>query len=124
MKGICLDAGALIAVERQVGRVVALIGNELRLGRTVDIPAGALAQVWRGGPRQARLARFVNSTGVKVIPLEDQDARAIGVMCGFIGTTDVVDAHVAWHARAQGLAVLTSDPDDIARFGPLEIIAI
>lgn len=124
MTGLCLDAGALIAIERDSKGARELILRALEGGSRVDVTAGALAQAWRGGSRQARLATFLKSVDVKVIPLEEQDARAIGVMCARRGATDVVDAHVAWHALSEGLAVLTSDPEDIAKFGPLEIITI
>jgi hypothetical protein len=46
-------------------------------------------------------------------------------MCGRSGVSDVVDGHVALHARRRDLAVLTSDPDDIAALDPsLTIIAL
>lgn len=47
--GLCLDVGALIAVERRDRRVVRLIEVALEFGRSVSIPAPVVAQVWRGG---------------------------------------------------------------------------
>jgi predicted nucleic acid-binding protein len=43
-------------------------------------------------------------------------------MCGRAEVPDVVDGHVALHARRRGLAVLTSDPNDIARLDPTLVI--
>lgn len=40
---------------------------------------------------------------------------AVGQLCGRAGTSDVVDAAVVLTAHALGGAVVTSDPDDIAR---------
>lgn len=52
-------------------------------------------------------------------------AKAVGVMCGLTAGTDVVDGHVALHARRRGLGVVTSDPDDISAFdSALTVIAI
>jgi predicted nucleic acid-binding protein len=111
--GLCLDAGALIALDRGERRVVHLLERVHAAGGSLDIPAPVLAQVWRGG-RQARLARFLRADGVALVDLDAETARAVGVMCGLCGVADIVDGHVALHARRGGLAVLTSDPDDIA----------
>jgi hypothetical protein len=124
MKGYCLDAGALIGLERGVASVVGLLDRAIELGLPLHLPAGVLAQVWRGGPRQAVLTRFLNGSGVQVIPLDGEAARAVGVLCGIAGTSDVVDAHVALHAHLEGLAVMTSDPQDLSAFGPLEIVTV
>jgi hypothetical protein len=40
--------------------------------------------------------------------------RAVGELCAMAGVSDVVDGHVALHARRRGLAVVTSDLDDIS----------
>lgn len=77
------------------------------------MPAPALAQVWRDGRRQARLARLVGAPTTTVVPLDDAAARAAGQMCGVAGTRDVVDAAVVHCARARGHTVLTSDPGDL-----------
>lgn len=122
--GLCLDAGALIGLERGDRRVVLLIERVHALGGSLDVPAGVVAQVWRGA-RQARVARFLRADHVRVIDLDAESAKAIGVMCGLTRRTDVVDGHVALHARRRGLSVLTSDPDDIVAFDPtLTIIAL
>ncbi len=89
------------------------------------MPTPVVAQAWRDGARQARLARFLAASDVVVVDLDAHTARAIGVMCGLAGVSDVVAGHVALHARRRGLAVLTSDPDDIARLDEtLTIVAV
>ena len=50
-----LDAGALIALERDSRRVWALVEAAFDAGDRVQVPACALAQVWTGAPTQARL---------------------------------------------------------------------
>lgn len=57
-----MDAGGLIAVERRDRRVRVLLDEAERAGWTVAVPVGPLAQVWRGGPRQALLARFLSAS--------------------------------------------------------------
>jgi hypothetical protein len=62
---------------------------------------------------------------VAVVPLDDITARAVGLVCGRSGHSDVVDAHVALCARDLGQAVVTSDPNDLRAIDPgLRIIAI
>ena len=45
-------------------------------------------------------------------------ARAVGEMCAGSRHADVIDVHVALCARERGHAVVTSDPDDLARVDP------
>lgn len=117
-RGLCLDSGALIAIERGDPRVRALLRRAVTEGLAVDVPAGVVAQVWRGGARQARLGHLLDSPEVTCIALDESTARAVGGLCARVGATDVIDGHVALHARSRGLSVVTSDPADIAAFGP------
>lgn len=77
-----------------------------------------LAQVWRGGTRQTALAALLGRDHVTVPVLNDATARAVGVLCGRTGTTDVVDASVVLCARLTNSTVVTSDPEDIRRLDP------
>jgi hypothetical protein len=54
--GITFDAGALIAIERRSKRMQALLEEIDRRNWQIAVPAGAVAQAWRGGPRPARIA--------------------------------------------------------------------
>lgn len=117
-RGFCLDAGALIALDRGQSRVVHLLDRVIAAGGTVEIPTPVIAQVWRDGSRQARLARLLGASDVVLVGLDAEMARAVGVLCGAVGATDVVDGHVALNARRHDLAVVTSDPEDIARLDP------
>ncbi len=124
-EGLCLDAGALIGVERGNRWLLLLLERVRAGGHAIEVPAGVLAQVWRGGSRQARLARFLNTDGVRVVDLHRQIALAVGELCGISGAADIVDVHVALHARRHGQTVVTSDPDDIAAIAPdLSIVVI
>jgi hypothetical protein len=116
--GVTLDSGALIAFGRGRRHVVALIERAAVNQLEIAVPAGVVAQVWRDGPRQARLARLLASPAVHVVPLDDAAARAVGQLLGVSATADVVDASVAWCARQRAHVVVTSDPDDIAALAP------
>jgi len=116
--GLSLDAGALIAVERGSRRVRAMIDAALADGRQVHITPGALAQVWRNGSRQVILARLLGLRGITLLPLGPDTAKLVGEVIAASGHSDVVDAHVALHARLHGHAVMTSDPDDIRAVDP------
>jgi hypothetical protein len=115
---LVLDAGALIAVERGDRETAAVIEVARRQRRVVVVPAGVVGQAWRGGPGQARLARLLNARGVTVEPLTDAGARAVGVLCGAVGTTDVVDASVVLAARRHHATVISSDRGDLRVLDP------
>ncbi|MDR1394022.1 MAG: hypothetical protein LBJ62_08675 [Bifidobacteriaceae bacterium] len=117
-RGLTLDTGALLALERGETRVRALLRRALEIGIDLAVPAGVVAQAWRGGPRQARIARLLGDPVVLVAALDDATARAVGLLCGRSGQADVVDARVALHAREHGHTVVTSDPDDLRLIDP------
>lgn len=118
MPGITLDTGALIAVERGDRRLQALLDEATATGSDLAVPAGVIAQAWRGSLRQARLARFLALSSVTAVVLDEPEARAAGALCGRAGTADVVDASVVICARARGHSVVTGDPDDLAVLDP------
>lgn len=114
-RAVVLDAGALVAFERNDRRVRRLIELAADHGASLHVPAGVIAQVWRDGARQARLSRLVSSGLLDVRNLDLEEARAAGSLCGITGTADVVDASVALLARRHRAVVATSDPDDLRR---------
>jgi predicted nucleic acid-binding protein len=125
MPGLTLDAGALIAFERNDRRLVALIARSLERGDSFAVPAGVVGQVWRDGRRQVRLARFLAADAVTIVPLDDHRARVAGQLCGIRGTTDVIDASVVLCAQARGHRIVTSDVEDIRRLDPAaSVIAV
>ena len=123
--GIVLDAGALIALDRGDKRMIALLQRALAQGRAFRVPAGVVAQVWRDGRVHATLARFLRSTEVEIIPLDDQLARACGELCGASGSPDVIDASVVILARERRDPIATSDPNNLRRLDPAaQIVAV
>jgi hypothetical protein len=119
VRGLTLDAGALIAIDRLDRKMALLLSTARRRGLELAVPAGAVGQVWREGRTQARLARFLGSSDVAVVPLDDAAARAAGQLLGTTGGTDVIDASVVLCARMRRHdAVVTSDPRDISSLDP------
>jgi hypothetical protein len=112
---LTLDAGALIAIERNDATLVKVLAVAVSDRIPILIPAGALAQAWRGTSRQARIAKMLQDPAVNVVPLDEPRARLAGVICGRSKTKDVVDASVVLCARENRSTIVTSDPDDIQR---------
>ncbi|WP_419922017.1 hypothetical protein [Candidatus Poriferisodalis sp.] len=79
---------------------------------TPTVPAGVLAQGWRGGP-QAQMSRLLS--GCRIESLNETRARSAGAACASAGTNDVVDAAVVVGASARGDVVITSDERDLGR---------
>jgi hypothetical protein len=106
---LILDAGFLISVDRgeraaQVFLTAALL-HETPLTTTHPV----IAQVWRNGSRQARLARFLRS--VVVVPFDD--GPDVGNLLARSGTSDVVDAHLVVVAVRRSEPILTGDMHDL-----------
>lgn len=114
--GVTYDAGALIAAERGERRMWALHAGFLAESVVPVVPAAVLAQVWRGGPGQANLARALAPCTIH--PFDAPAARRTGALLAAAGTADVIDAAVVEGALRRGDAVVSSDPVD------LEAIAI
>lgn len=108
---LVLDAGALIAIDRDDRRVAGLIALGRRAGADLVTVAPVVGQAWRDGARQARLARALPM--VDVLDVDRASAQAAGEVLRDSGSSDVVDALVALATRP-GDQVLTSDPGDIA----------
>ncbi len=119
------DAGALIALERRDRRMLALLDDLVAAKMSAHAPAGVVAQVWRGSPRQHAIRRLLVAGAIRVHPLTDLMAYAIGVLLAASRSADVIDAHVVLLARSVGGAVLTSDLGDLRRLdASLELVAV
>jgi hypothetical protein len=115
---VVLDAGALIAFERADARMRVLCREALRTGSKLVIPAGVLGQVWRDGARQVALGGLVRGSTTVVPPLDQPLAEAAGILCGRVGTSDVIDASVVLTAKRERAPVVTSDTADLHRLDP------
>ncbi len=116
--GLTLDTGVLIGLERGDQRIRHLLQRAVTEEMPLAVPAGVIAQAWRGGPRQARIARLLADPAVEVVVPDDPTARAVGVLTARSGHHDVIDACVALCAAERSHVVVTSDPADIAAVDP------
>jgi predicted nucleic acid-binding protein len=102
-----------------------MLNSALAVGTAVAVPAGALAQAWRGSSRQHQLHLLLGADDVDVVPLDLVQALAIGELMARAGTSDVIDGSVALTAIDRRHAVVTTDPDDLARLDPgLQLIQV
>lgn len=110
---LVLDAGALVALERDDRSMWRRMKAELLAGTPPLTHGGVLAQVWRGGgPRQARLAQAL--AGLEVAGLDGELGRRAGVLLAAAGTSDAIDAALVALAVDDD-RIVTSDPDDLDR---------
>ena len=113
-----LDAGFLISIDRSEKTAHTFLAAAVRSGTALHTTHPVVAQVWRDGPRQARLAALLKA--ITVHPFDD--GRPIGLLLAQSMISDVVDAHLVVCAVRLGHDILTGDPGDIATltaiFGP------
>lgn len=113
MGGVTYDTGALIAGERNDRRMWALHAGLLAEEVVPVVPAPVLAEAWRGGARQASLARLMALCRVEV--MTEGQARQVGVLAGQARHDDIVDVTVVEGAIRRGDAVVTSNRAHLAR---------
>src|SRR5438045_2374426 len=109
--GVTYDTGALVAADRGERRMWARHRALLARREVPTVAAPVVAQGWRGGGRQALLARLL--VGCDVGPLDDEQARAVGALAARAAVADVVDATVVEGALRRHDLVVSSDPDDL-----------
>jgi hypothetical protein len=108
MPGVTYDTGALIAGERNDHRMWALHVGFFAEEVVPVVPAPVLAERWRGGSRQASLARLLG--GCDVEPMSVEQARRVGELVGRARLEDIVNVTVVKGAvRRGGDAVVTSN---------------
>jgi len=107
---IILDAGALIALERNDRSFWLRFIRARQEGTKLLTHAGILGQVWRRPDRQVSLARALPS--IVVQSLTPELARQAGRLLAATGTADVHDSALASMCRP-GDVIFTSDQDDL-----------
>lgn len=107
---LVLDAGAFIAFERGDRIVAGLLKRELLARRRPRTHGGVVGQVWRGGARQARIARLLQA--IEVVALDLEVGRRAGLLLARTRQADVVDSALVLLASDDDWLV-TSDPDDL-----------
>jgi hypothetical protein len=113
MNGVTYDTGALIAADRNDRRMWALHAGFLALEVSPTVPTPVLAEAWRGGSRQASLARLLALCTTE--PLTEERAKAVGALAARADHDDIVDVTVVEGATRRHDAVLTSNPTHIRK---------
>lgn len=113
MSALILDAGALVAVDRDDRAMVARLRAAQRHGLELRTNAMVVAQVWRDRHgRQVGLARLLQAVDVRAV--SHRDGREAGALLAGAGTADPIDATVVLLA-GPGDRILTSDTGDLTR---------
>ena len=113
MDGVTYDTGALIAADRNDRRMWALHAGFLALEISPTVPTPVLAEAWRGGSRQANLARFLALCTTE--PLTDDQAKAVGALGARADHDDIIDVTVVEGAARRHDVVVTSNPTHIRK---------
>jgi len=109
--GLTLDAGALIAYERGDERIREILTVAYARGLVPTIPAIALAEVWRGDAKDARVARLLKACSIESI--DERLARVAGSLCRTTPGSGTIDACIAVGVRRRRDAIATSDAGDM-----------
>lgn len=107
---LVLDSGALVALERNERAMWVRLKGALLASDPPLTHAGVVGQVWRGGPRQARLSQAL--AGVDIRVLDEALSRAAGQLLASSGLADVIDAAVVLLAQ-DGDEIVTLDGEDL-----------
>jgi hypothetical protein len=107
---LLLDAAALIALDRNDRPMWTRLKAAAQLADVPVTHGGVVGQVWRGGPRQARLATAL--AGIDVKPLDHNLGRSAGQLLAATGLSDVVDAALA-RLALDGDEIVTLDRQDM-----------
>jgi predicted nucleic acid-binding protein len=115
--GLTLDTGALIAYERGEERVREILAVAYARGLVPTIPAVALAEIWRGDAKDARVARLLKACSIET--LDERLARAAGPLRRVTPGASTIDACIAIGVTQRLDAIATSDPEDLRKLlGP------
>ncbi len=113
MAGLTFDAGALIAYERGEERVREILAVAYARGLVPTIPAIALAEVWRGDAKDARVARLLKACAIEAV--DERLAREAGRLRRATPGAQTIDACIAVGVIRRRDAIATSDPNDMRR---------
>jgi predicted nucleic acid-binding protein len=112
VSALILDAGALIAVDRDDRAMIARLRVAHSSGLELRTTGIVVAEVWRDASgRQSNLARLLKSVDVRAV--DDRLGRGAGVLLGRARRGQAADATIAAVA-AVGDRIVTSDAGDLS----------
>jgi predicted nucleic acid-binding protein len=111
IRGITLDTGALIAIERRKQRGTQLLELARQRLALLSVPVPVIAEWWRGRTDiRERILDIVN-----VEPLSLAVAKSAGDAQASVASSTAIDAIVMAFAASRGDVVFTGDTSDLAR---------
>jgi predicted nucleic acid-binding protein len=111
IRGITLDTGALIAIERRKQRGTQLLELARQRLALLSVPVPVIAEWWRGRTDvRERILDVVN-----VEPLSLAVAKSAGDAQASVASSTAIDAIVMAFAASRGDVVFTGDTSDLAR---------
>ena len=111
MRGLTLDTGALIALERRRQRIREILEHALAEDQRITVPADVIGEWWRG--RTDVRERILESVDVE--PLSEALAKIAGEALASVKGATLVDAIVMASAASRGDRVYSSDVADLER---------
>ena len=113
MNGVTYDTGALVAADHNDRRMWALHAGFLAEEVSPTVPTPVLAEAWRGGSRQASLARFLALCSLE--PMSEAQAKSVGIFAGKAHHDDIVDVTVVEGAIRRHDAIVTSNHSHVRK---------
>jgi predicted nucleic acid-binding protein len=105
-RGVTFDTGVLIALERRHAGALALL-RACRISRArITIPAGVVAEWWRGTHRALLECGSLE-------PLSPELAQRAGELLAKTKRSNAIDATVVASAAQRGDLIVTGDSDDL-----------
>lgn len=111
IRGITLDTGALVAIERRKQRGTQLLELARQRLAILSVPIPVISEWWRG--RTDVLERILDVVNVE--PLSLAVAKAAGEAQAHVPKSTAIDAIVMAFAASRGDVVFTGDPKDLER---------
>jgi predicted nucleic acid-binding protein len=111
IRGITLDTGALVAIERRKQRGTRLLELARQRLAVLSVPVPVIAEWWRG--RTDTRERILDVVNVE--PLSLVIAKAAGEAQASVARSTAVDAIVMAFAASRGDVVFTGDTRDLER---------
>ena len=111
IRGITLDTGALVAIERRKQRGTQLLELARQRLAVLSVPVPVIAEWWRGRTEVREIILDV----VNVEPLSLVVAKSAGEAQASVARSTAVDAIVMAFAASRGDVVFTGDTRDLDR---------
>lgn len=111
MAGVSFDSGLLSRLDRGDQQAWAWLKRATERGEPPMVSSVAVAESWRDGRTQARLAGLLNACDVA--PVDESLAKLAGQALAAVQSAGVADALIAATAARAGATLVTEDHDDM-----------